>query len=78
MSTTVIPTSTSVVESSLIPAHLSQVWHLIKLPQFHHFWSALKHCEEVKGASNETETVQWVFKDGTEQTVKQEEHSVRL
>lgn len=76
MSTTIVPTSTHVVESSLIPAHLSQVWHLIKLPHFHHFWTALKHAEEVKDSSPEAEVVKWVFKDGTEQTVKQEEHSV--
>ena len=78
MSQPLIPTSTSVVESSLIPAHISQVWHLIKLPTFHAFWSALKSCEEVKGASPDTETVRWVFKDGTTQDVKQEEHSVRV
>ena len=78
MSTTVIPTSTSVVESSLIPAHLSQVWHLIKLQTFHHFWTALKSAEEIKGASPETDVVKWTFKDGTVQEVKMEEHSVWL
>lgn len=77
MSQPVIPTTTSVVESSVIPAHISQVWHLIKLPSFHSFWNALKSCEEVKGASPDTDVIRWVFKDGTAQEVKQEEHSVR-
>ncbi|KAI9726467.1 MAG: hypothetical protein M1828_001289 [Chrysothrix sp. TS-e1954] len=71
-----IPTSTSVVESSVIPAHLSKVWHLIKLQTFHQFWPALKSCEEVKsGTSNEVDVIRWTFKDGTVQDVKQEEHS---
>jgi hypothetical protein len=51
---------------------------LIKLPQFHHFYTALKSAEEVKGASPETDVVRWTFKDGTVQEVKQEEHSVCL
>ena len=76
---TPIPTSTSVVESALIPAHLSQVWHLIKLQTFHHFWGALKSCEELKsgaGASPEADVIRWTFKDGTVQDIKMEEHSV--
>lgn len=76
MASTIIPTATNVAESSLIPAHISHVWHLIKLQTFDAFWSALKKSEEVKGASPETDLVRWTFKDGTVQEVKQEEHSV--
>lgn len=76
MSTFSIPTSTSVVESSLIPAHISQVWHLVKLGSFSQFWTALKDSEEVKGASPDTDVFKWTFKDGTVQEIKQEEHSV--
>ena len=74
--TTRIPTSTSITESSVIPAPLAQVWHLIKLQDFHQFWTKLAKSEHVKGASPETDIVKWTFKDGTEQEVKQEEHSV--
>ncbi|EMR71083.1 putative secondary metabolism biosynthetic enzyme [Eutypa lata] len=70
-----IPTSTSVVESAVIKAPLSQVWHHIKLQNFADWWSALKSSEWVKGASDETDVVKWSFKDGTELEVKQEEHS---
>ena len=73
-----IPTSTSVTESAVISAPLSQVWHLIKLPSFSTFWSKLEKSEEVKGASPETDLVKWTFKDGTVLEVKQEEHSVGL
>lgn len=74
--TTRIPTSTSITEGAVISAPLSQVWHLIKLQDFHVFWSKLKKSEHVKGASPETDVVKWTFADGTEQEVKQEEHSV--
>ncbi|KAI5866330.1 hypothetical protein GGS23DRAFT_594458 [Durotheca rogersii] len=70
-----IPTSTSVVESAVIRAPLSHVWHHIKLQNFSHFWSALKSSQFVKGASDEADIVQWVFEDGTKLEVKQEEHS---
>ncbi|KAI1141848.1 Bet v1-like protein [Hypoxylon sp. FL0543] len=70
-----IPTSTSVVESAVIKAPLSHVWHLIKLQDFANFWSALKSSQWVKGTSDETDVVQWTFKDGTQLEVKQEEHS---
>ena len=73
-----IPTSTSVTESAVINANLAQVWHLIKLQDFHQFWSKLSKSEHVKGASPETDVVKWTFKDGTELEVKQEEHSVGL
>lgn len=71
-----IPTSTSVIESAVIEAPFSAVWHLIKLPTFSSFWSKLEKSEEVKGASAETDIVKWTFKDGTALEVKQEEHSV--
>jgi len=70
-----IPTSTSVTESAVIEAKFSAVWHLIKLENFSHFWTALKHSETVKGASPDTDIVKWTFKDGTVLEVKQEEHS---
>ncbi|MCJ1253643.1 hypothetical protein MMC24_001455 [Lignoscripta atroalba] len=70
-----IPTSTSITESAVIDAQLSQVWHLIKLQDFHIFWSKLSKSEHVKGASPETDVVKWTFKDGTVLDVKQEEHS---
>ncbi|KAI4240213.1 MAG: hypothetical protein L6R40_005242 [Gallowayella cf. fulva] len=75
MSNTPIPTSTSLTESAVIPAQLSHVWHLIKLQDFHTWWSKIDEAEEVKGASPETDIVQWKFKDGTVLEVKQEEHS---
>jgi hypothetical protein len=71
-----IPTSTSVSESAVIEAHFSDVWHLIKLPDFSKFWSALEKSEWVKGTSSEADVVSWKFKDGTTVEVKQEEHSV--
>ncbi|TKA38142.1 hypothetical protein B0A54_11156 [Friedmanniomyces endolithicus] len=70
-----IPTSTSVVESAVIPAPLSHVWHYIKLQDFSKFWSAIKSSEYVKAANEETDIVKWSFKDGTVVEVKQEEHS---
>ncbi|MCJ1460367.1 hypothetical protein MMC28_010747 [Mycoblastus sanguinarius] len=73
--TTRIPTSTSITESSVIHAPLANVWHLIKLQDFHHFWTKLDKSHHVKGASHETDIVKWTFKDGTVQDVKQEEHS---
>lgn len=72
------PTSTTVSESAVIAAPLSHVWHLIKLPDFHKFWSKLKASEEVKGASPETDIVKWTFEDGGVWEVKLEEWSVRL
>jgi len=75
--TTRIPTSTSITEGAVITAPLSQVWHLIKLQDFYKFWSKLDKSSHVQGASPETDSVKWTFKDGTEQEVKQEEHSVQ-
>ena len=71
-----IPTAASVSESAIIAAPLAQVWHLIKLQDFHVFWSALSKSEHVKGASPETDVFKWTFTDGTVLDVKQEEHSV--
>lgn len=71
-----IPTSTSVTESAVIQAPLSQVWHQIKLQDFHHFWTKLSKSEHVQGASPETDVVKWTFEDGTVLDVKLEEHSV--
>lgn len=71
-----IPTTTSVSESAVIDAPFSAVWHLIKLQDFSKFWTTLEKSEFVKDASSETDIVKWTFKDGTEQEVKQEEHSV--
>lgn len=62
----------------MIPAHLSQVWHLIKLGSFDRWLSTLKSSEEAKGTSPDTDVVKWTFKDGTVQEIKQEEHSVCL
>ncbi|KAL9072004.1 MAG: hypothetical protein Q9157_005256 [Trypethelium eluteriae] len=70
-----IPTSTSVLESTVIEAPLSKVWHLIKIQEFDKFWSAIQSADYVKGASSETDIVKWKFTDGTELEVKQEEHS---
>lgn len=77
MSSSAIPTTTAVVESAVIRAPLSHVWHFIKLQDFSKFYSALDKSEYVKGASEETDIVKWSFKDGTVLEVKQEEHSVR-
>lgn len=73
-----IPTSTSVLESIVIKAPLSHVWHFIKLQDFSAFWSALSKSEVVTDTSSETDVFKWSFKDGTVYEVKQEEHSVRI
>lgn len=70
-----IPTSTSVVESAVIEAPISHVWHLVKLEEFSKFWTKLSKSEFVKGVSPDTDIVKWTFKDGTVLEVKQEEHS---
>lgn len=74
MSSSTIPTSTSVVESAVIKAPLSHVWHFIKLQDFSSFWSALKSSEFAE-SQKETDVVRWTFKDGSVLEVKQEEHS---
>ncbi|KAK3379180.1 hypothetical protein B0T24DRAFT_569007 [Lasiosphaeria ovina] len=70
-----IATTNEVIESTVIKAPLAQVWHLIKLPEFHKFWSAIKKTEKVTGVSDETDVVRWHFKDGSKVEVKQDEHS---
>ncbi|KAG8161051.1 hypothetical protein KVR01_009315 [Diaporthe batatas] len=75
MSSSNIPTSTSVLESVVIKAPLSHVWHFIKLQDFSKFWTALTKSEFVKGANEEADLVRWTFKDGSVYEVKQEEHS---
>ncbi|EAA32891.1 Bet v1-like protein [Neurospora crassa] len=64
-----------VVESAVIKAPLSFVWHFIKLQEFDKFWSAISKAEHVKGTSEETDIVRWTFKDGNVIEVKQDEHS---
>lgn len=76
--TSIIPTSSSVTESTVIQAPLSAVWHLIKLQEFDKFWAKLEKSEHVDGTSPEAFVVKWTFKDGTVQEVKQEEHSVDI
>lgn len=76
--TSIIPTSSSVTESTVIQAPLSAVWHLIKLQDFDKFWAKLEKSEHVDGTSPEAFVVKWTFKDGTVQEVKQEEHSVDI
>jgi hypothetical protein len=70
-----IATTNEVIESAVIRAPLSHVWHFIKLPKFHTFWSAIEKSEHVKGTSHETDVVRWTFKDGSVVEVKQDEHS---
>ncbi|KAH6632134.1 hypothetical protein F5144DRAFT_548139 [Chaetomium tenue] len=70
-----IATTNEVIESAVIRAPLSHVWHFIKLPDFHKFWSAIEKAEHVKGTSHETDVVRWTFKDGSVVEVKQDEHS---
>jgi len=71
-----IATTNEVIESAVIKAPLSHVWHFIKLGQFDKFWTAIKQAEYVKGVSDETDIVRWTFKDGNKIEVKQDEHSV--
>lgn len=72
-----IPTSTSVRESAVIHASLSDVWHFIKLGEFANFWSRLSKSDlATKSTSPEADVANWVFQDGTKLEVKQEEHSV--
>ncbi|KAG9104218.1 hypothetical protein FRC06_004435 [Ceratobasidium sp. 370] len=73
MSTT-IPTSTSLTESAVIPFHLDEVWHLIKLKSIPKFWSIISSAEDVN-VEEEVHAAKWTFKDGTSATVKLEEHS---
>lgn len=73
-----IATTNEVIESAVIRAPLSHVWHFIKLGEFDKFWPAVTKAEHVKNVSNETDVVRWTFKDGSTAEVKQDEHSVRV
>ncbi|KEP53071.1 polyketide cyclase/dehydrase and lipid transport domain protein [Rhizoctonia solani 123E] len=69
-----IPTVTSLTESAVIPFHLDEVWHLIKLKSIPKFWTIIESAEDVK-AQEEVDVVKWKFKDGSVESVKLEEHS---
>jgi len=70
-----IATTSEVIESAVIRAPLSHVWHFIKLLEIPKFWSLIKKAEHVKGVSYDTDVVRWTFKDGNVVEVKQDEHS---
>ncbi|GAA5973950.1 hypothetical protein JCM11641_001238 [Rhodosporidiobolus odoratus] len=71
-----IVTGNYAVESAIIPAQLSAVWHKIKLADFSSWWSALESSGPApKGVSDEVDVYEWKFKDGTVIHIKQEEHS---
>ncbi|KAF8734073.1 hypothetical protein RHS02_07083, partial [Rhizoctonia solani] len=69
-----IPTVTSLTESAVIPFHLDEVWHLIKLKSIPQFWSIIDSAEDVE-VQDEVDAAKWKFKDGTVETIKLEEHS---
>lgn len=71
-----VATTNEVIESAVIKAPLSHVWHFIKLPAFDKFWTAIKKAEYMRGVSDETDVVKWTFADGNVVEVKQDEHSV--
>lgn len=71
-----VATTNEVIESAVIRAPLSHVWHFLKLAEFDKFWGAIQKSEYVKGVSDETDIVRWTFKDGNVVEVKQDEHSV--
>ncbi|KAK1834202.1 hypothetical protein QBC39DRAFT_253247 [Podospora conica] len=70
-----VATTNEVVESAVIRAPISHVWHFLKLAEFDKFWSAIKKSEHVKGVSDETDVVRWTFTDGNFVDVKLDEHS---
>lgn len=70
-----VATTNEVIESAVIRAPLSHVWHFLKLAEFDKFWGAIKKAEHVKGVSDETDIVRWTFTDGNVVEVKQDEHS---
>lgn len=73
-----VATTNEVIESAVIRAPLSNVWHFIKLPDFPKFWPAITNAEQAKGTSGETDVVRWTFKDGSVVEVKQDEYSVSV
>ncbi|KAK4056437.1 hypothetical protein OIO90_002580 [Microbotryomycetes sp. JL221] len=70
-----IPTATYVVESAVIDAPLSAVWHLIKPESFADWLSTLETSSVAKGTTPDTDVYHWTYKDGSKVTVKMEEHS---
>jgi len=70
------PTTNEVSVSAVLRAPLTNVWHFIKLGDFHKFWRALDKSEKVSNTSSDTDVYRWTFKDGTAVEVKQDEHSV--
>lgn len=73
---TSVVTTNEVSVSAVLRAPLANVWHFIKLGDFHKFWRALDKCEKVENTSHDTDVYRWTFKDGTAVEVKQDEHSV--
>ncbi|KAK0636598.1 hypothetical protein B0T17DRAFT_481064 [Bombardia bombarda] len=70
-----IATTNEVIESAVIRAPLSNVWHFLKIGEFDKFWPALKSCEPVKGYIDEANVTQWTYQDDTIVNVKLDEHS---
>ncbi|KAK4188762.1 hypothetical protein QBC35DRAFT_185441 [Podospora australis] len=70
-----VPTTNEVIESAVIRAPLSHVWHFIKLGEIPKFWSAIEKAETVTGTSDDTDVFRWSFKDGSVVEIKQDEHS---
>ncbi|KAK1755844.1 hypothetical protein QBC47DRAFT_381465 [Echria macrotheca] len=70
-----IASTNEVIESAVIKAPLSHVWHFIKLQEFDKFSTAIKKAEWVKGVSDDTDVVRWTYEDGNVVEVKQDEHS---
>ncbi len=71
-----IATTNEVIESAVIKAPLSFVWHFVKLLDFQKFWTAVNKADRIKGATADTDVVRWTFKDGSSVEVKQDEYSV--
>ena len=73
-----IPTSTHLVESTVIAAPLTTVWGLVKLAQFDRWYSALESSKSAKDlTSEEVQCFDWIYKDGSKIQIKQEGHSCR-
>ncbi|KAM7183712.1 hypothetical protein V8F20_012517 [Naviculisporaceae sp. PSN 640] len=72
---TSVVTTNEVSVSAVLQAPLANVWHFIKLGEFHKFWRALEKSEKVDNTSHDTDVYRWTFKDGSAVEVKQDEHS---
>ncbi|KAK3905645.1 hypothetical protein C8A05DRAFT_41448 [Staphylotrichum tortipilum] len=70
-----IATTNEVIESAVIKAPLSFVWHFVKLLDFQKFWTAVNKADRIKGATADTDVIRWTFKDGSSVEVKQDEYS---